>query len=412
VNLSAVIAAALLATVASAESLTRNLTLEAGATERVNAVVRVALTVPTALADAPVVVQIDQQRVAGQLIRPGLLAEPAEAPAGQAARELIFVLPRLAAGATAAAVVTINPAQPPPAQTGFKWVDHLPDNSELYFGDRLVSRYMRTPYDPAKGKREQTYKVYHHVFDPETGQVQLTKGPGSQFTHHRGLFFGFQKVTYGGTQKVNIWECPNAYQADAGTVFAEAGPVVGRHRVKIDWHGKGKDIFAAEQREVMFINTPGGILVDWSTRLETTDGPVLLDGDPQHAGFHFRAAAEVGEKNAKQTYYLRPDGQGKLDETRNWPAQKNHVNLPWDVMCCVIGSKRYSIEYIDRPQNPKEARFSERDYGRFGSYFVWHLDKDKPLLLNYRVWLQAGEMTGAQAQALSADFTTPVKVGP
>ena len=65
---------------------------------------------------------------------------------------------------------------------------------------------------------------------------------------------------------------------------------------------------------------------------------------------------------------------------------------------------------VDHPNNPKEARYSERDYGRFGSYFVYTIDEKKPLLANYRIWHQEGEMTVGQVSALSIDFTEPVKV--
>jgi len=45
-------------------------------------------------------------------------------------------------------------------------------------------------------------------------------------------------------------------------------------------------------------------------------------------------------------------------------------------------------DVVRPPRNPKEARFSERDYGRFGSYFEYDLDEGKPLTVNYRLWLQ------------------------
>jgi len=138
--------------------------------------------------------------------------------------------------------------------------------------------------------------------------------------------------------------------------------------------------------------------------------PVHLDGDPQHAGFHFRASQEVPDKTAKQTYYIRPDGAGKFGETRNWPGQKTHINLPWDACCFVLGDQRYTVAYLDRPDNPKEARFSERDYGRFGSYFVKDLNAGDRLRVKYRIWLQEGEMKGEEIARLSADFVEPPTV--
>jgi hypothetical protein len=92
----------------------------------------------------------------------------------------------------------------------------------------------------------------------------------------------------------------------------------------------------------------------------------------------------------------------------NWPANKKHVNLPWLAMSFVLDGKRYTAAYLDKPTNPKEARFSERTYGRIGSYFVTTATKEKPLLVNYRVWLQEGQVSSDQVAALSRSFVEPV----
>jgi hypothetical protein len=182
--------------------------------------------------------------------------------------------------------------------------------------------------------------------------------------------------------------------------------------VAIDWHGINKEVYAKEDRELAAYNVPGGTLIEFASRVRTVGGPIQLDGDPQHAGFHFRAAQEVAEKNKGQTYYLRPDGKGKPGETRNWdPKSKmGPVNLPWNAMSFVVGGQRYTAVYLDNPANPKEARGSERDYGRFGSYFEYEIKPDRPLMVRYRVWLQAGEMKPEQPVALAADFVEPVEV--
>jgi hypothetical protein len=278
----------------------------------------------------------------------------------------------------------------------------------LSYDGRPVLEYMYRALDP--DAREETYKVFHHLYSPD-GARRVTKGPGGKFTHHRGLFFGFNRISYGDGKRVDTWHCRGAaYQSHEGLVDEEAGPVLGRQTVAIDWHGAGAEVFAKEERQMTVYHVPGGQLVEFATDLSTTVGPVKLDGDPQHAGFQFRAAQEVADGDQKLTYYLRPDGKGKPGETRNWPGNKDFVNLPWNAMSFVIDGQRYTAVYLDRPENPKEARFSERTYGRFGSYFVYDLDRGKDLVLNYRIWLQQGEMTGEQAAALSADFVEPVAV--
>ena len=133
-----------------------------------------------------------------------------------------------------------------------------------------------------------------------------------------------------------------------------------------------------------------------------------VDGDPQHAGFHFRAAGDVADKNPSETYYLRPDGKDNPKATRNWPTQKNHVNLPWNCMSFVTSGSRYTAEYIDSPTNPKESRYSERDYGRFGSYFVSVATPEKPLNVRYGLFVQSGETTVTEAARRAAAFVDPI----
>ena len=216
----------------------------------------------------------------------------------------------------------------------------------------------------------------------------------------------------------DVWHAKPAdsHESHAGFLGEEAGVVLGRHRVAINWHAPNNFVFAKEEREMTVYAVPGGTLVEFATRLKTTGDKIKLDGDPQHSGFHFRAHNDVSEKNtAKQTYYLCPDGKGALDDTRNWDAknaksQTNTVNLPWDVMSFMLYGQRFSVEYIDSPANPGEKRYSERDYGRFGCYFEYDLTPDHPLVLNHRIWLQKGEMTIDQARGLSAEFAAPPKV--
>jgi hypothetical protein len=115
-------------------------------------------------------------------------------------------------------------------------------------------------------------------------------------------------------------------------------------------------------------------------------------------------------KTSEQTIFVRPDGAGKPGETRNWEPKtgKGPVNLPWDAMSFVLGAKRYTVAYLDHPKNPKESRHSEREYGRIGSYFEYTLEKDRPLKVNYRLWLQEGLMKPEEVAVLSTSFVEPV----
>ncbi len=387
---------------------TLTLTVSAGAEARPAGPVAAAVTVPAALADAGASWQRD-----GGPPRPAQLTEPALGePTPQAGdevrRDLHLVLPALRAGETFTVRVELGKPAAAPGY-GFRWKGLYGTAPELRLNGVPVLRYECAPLDDStKVKRAATFKVFHHLF-AEDGTL-VTNGPGGLYPHHRGLFYGFRKTTYDG-KEVDTWHCTgDTAQVHERKVSAEAGPVLGRHRVVVDWLGKGKEIFAKEERELTAYDVPGGRLVEFASVLRPVKGTLKVDGDPQHAGFHFRAANEVAERTKGETYFIRPDGPDRPGATRNWPQDKGHVNLPWDAMSFVLGGRRYTAAYLDHPANPKEARYSERDYGRFGSYFVAEATPERPLTVRYRVWLQRGAMEGKDVAALSAAFVKPVAV--
>jgi hypothetical protein len=351
-----------------------------------------------------------------QTVKPSLLQPQDKPPA------TVFVLPRLKAGET----VPLTAATPPFAIVQFKFVEKKGEYTDLLYGDRLVLRYMNAPHDTSgKDAHELSFKPFHHVFDPAGGKVQLTNGAGLAadkallYPHHRGLFYAWNKVTYpdpatGKPTTVDVWHGRKGEFVEHKKVLSEeAGPVLGRQRSLLSWNGTDGKPFASEERELTAYAVPGGTLIDFASVLKTDLKSVKLDGDPQHSGFHFRANMEVSKNGKTNTYYLRPDGKGKIGDTRNWDAKKpdpKTVNLPWDACSFVVAGKRYTVLRINHPDNPGEARGSERDYGRFGDYFEYELTPEKPLRVKYRVWVQEGEMTVEQCAAMREAFVHPPEV--
>jgi hypothetical protein len=399
---------------ASAETLTLEITVAAGKNDRKNEPVSVPLTLPEAVATqykhAMVAVNDGPKYYTmGQMTPPGLAAgAKAKDPAPNA--ELHFVLRELKAGSDLVLNIKLDPNGWVIPQYVYEWTDQPGQYSELRYGKRPVLRYVDIPLDDSTpAKREDTFKVYHHLYTPD-GSRLATKGVGGLYTHHRGIFFGFMKVTYDGNKTVDIWHCKEqTHQAHEKILSSEAGGVLGRHRVQIGWHGQNKERFAGEERELTAYNLPGGTMIDFVSKVTPVKGTVKFDGDPQHAGFHFRADNEV-DKNKAQTIFIRPDGVGEPGKERNYPADKQMVNLPWDAMSFVLGDKRYTLAYLDNPANPREARDSERTYGRIGNYFVTEATPEKPLLVRYRLWLQEGQMKPQDVASLSTAFVEPVQV--
>ncbi len=429
--LAAIILGAALAPTAFAQGNTVTIEVQGGKQAAADVALCVPLHVPIALkrfSEIAVLVDLHANAaplpVVGQLTMSSLTTESLlPAKEGTVRRDLHVVLPKLPANQVITLIAKFEDVKPQLER--FAWRERALFRVLAHSGsdvDTPILRYMSRPFDDStKEARDKSYKVFHHLFDP-SGKKLVTNGAQADdfkgdpkqllFPHHRGIMYAFNRCSYGPDlkKKADVWHCTgDAHVTHKRQLDSEAGPLLGRHRVELAWHGEKKEVFAIEERELTVYHRPGGTLVEFASRLKTAGGPVRLDGDPQHAGFQFRAHNDVAAKTAKQTYYLRPDGKGGLDETRNWDpkTKKGPVDLPWDVLCFVLGDQRYSVAYLNHPSNPKETRFSERNYGRFGGYFEHDLTEKNPLVVNYRLWLQDGEMTVEQAQALWTAFATP-----
>ena len=326
---------------------------------------------------------------------------------GQGTPHWVFVLPKLRAQETVR--LTVQMAADKVEMTTLGKSEELTSNPLHLWQNKPLLLGM-TAYDPKTPEmQKKTFKVYHHLYMPDG--MRVTNGPEGRFPHHRGLFYGFNRISYGakGEKKADVWHCNKGEHQTLEKLLAlQSGPVFCREVLDIGWYGQDDQKFANERRELTVYPLANGRLVEFASVLTpTVPGIVRLDGDPQHAGFHFRAPAEV-EKTAADTYFLRPDGKGRPGQERNWDAKGRDpktVNLPWNAMCFVLQGKRYTMVYLDHPSNPKEARGSERTYGRIGSYFEYDLTQEKPLKVHYRIWVQEGEMTVAECEALSKAFT-------
>lgn len=131
---------------------------------------------------------------------------------------------------------------------------------------------------------------------------------------------------------------------------------------------------------------PAIVVVDFVSRLRAVGGAMRLDGDPEHAGVHYRPANEVV---ASETTYVFPK------ENANPKADRDY---PWVGETCTLNGKRYSVVHLNHPDNPKETVYSAyRDYGRFGAFFKKDLRKDDVLTLKYRFLISEGEMPDVTA---------------
>ncbi|MBI1373684.1 MAG: hypothetical protein GC159_13220 [Phycisphaera sp.] len=368
------------------------ITVEAGDVDRVNSPVTVTLSGEGASTLA---------KAKAAVLTPGDIVADVQATDGGAV--LRFVLPELKAGATA--TYTAKAAKVDDGYS-FKDIEDGLHRDLLYMG-KPVWRYAYLKHDPAN--HVETFKHFHHVYGFHDDGF-ITNGPPYgdakiQFPHHRGLFIGWRSTKAGG-KSYDTWHCTNGV-ADKFVKFIDdacyAGHTSARSVSVAEWGDDAKNV-VRETRDVVTWNVgEGKTLMDFTFKLEAIDDDVELDGDPQHAGFQFRAF--MGAK----AEYIRPAS-----------ASGGNGDVWKDTIWCVNqfkkGDHAYAVEHMDHPENPgtKEGKtvYSTRSYGRFGAFAKHSLKKDAPLVFHYRVLIVDADKTkvdASWAEARHADFVTPVK---
>lgn len=281
---------------------------------------------------------------------------------------------------------------------GFSWKDTEGKYLDLLYNGRKVTRYMYD-YDESSAQRTfETYKVLHHVFDAK-GDKLLTNGPDGvnpysksvKYPHHRGIFIGWSKLQFEG-KSYDTWHMTKGVRqvhqkfleqkADVNKAFSTA---------LIHWKNGAGKVMVEEKRTTTVYRPVGStiVMLDFDTQLKAVNGEVYLDGDPEHAGFQYRPHNDVskGPAQDRAKYLFHKEGINP----------KKDKDLPWVAMVYGLNGKRYSVLYMNHPQNPKGAVYSAyRDYGRFGSFFKKTIEAGKTLTLHYRIIVMQSEMPARQ----------------
>ncbi|RBP46291.1 methane monooxygenase PmoA-like [Roseimicrobium gellanilyticum] len=250
---------------------------------------------------------------------------------------------------------------------------------------KTIARYMTAHDKSTPEKAHETYKPYLHIFDA-AGSGPITKGAGGDFTHHRGIYLGWNKITVDG-KTYDRWHMKGGDQvhekfleekADGGTLSITS---------LVKWDGEaGAPPILQDERTFSFppASAPFYTVVDVTHKVKALVGDTILSGDPEHAGLHYRPAQEV---DRSKTMYIYP--------VENANAHKD-LDYPWFGESYSVGGKTYNVVYLNHPDNPKKARISAyRDYGRFGAFFDTAVKKDEVLTLKVRFLIGEGELPSA-----------------
>ncbi len=244
-----------------------------------------------------------------------------------------------------------------------------------------IGRFMMA-YDSSDPKKlEETYKPYLHILDPDTGKP-ITKGPGGEFTHHRGIFIGWNKLTVAG-KTFDRWHMKGGEQIVKEVGVDGSAPTT-ISAPKIVWTGATREeTLIEESRQMRFSPAPTGafVQVDCSSELKAVAGDTVFDGDPEHAGLHFRPTDTTDRAN---TLYLYPKADANAHKDRDYP---------WVGMTYTTEGRKYSVVMLSHPENPTGTAWSAyRNYGRFGAFYKTAIKKDETLKIQARFVIYKDEL--------------------
>jgi hypothetical protein len=261
--------------------------------------------------------------------------------------------------------------------------------------------WLRTITTPLSGQhREATYKVFTHIYDFE-GTAPITKGVGGKFTHHRGLFIGWNHTMVGG-KRYDTWHMTNCSQEHIAWLDLTSDAHAASQVQEVRWNDELGKTFITEFRTIRAAPGDAGIrIVDFQSKLRSTRGTIMLNGDLQHAGMQVRLANEVAE-HEETTKYILPAGAEELEDDKVVDA--------WWVACSAeIGGKRYWIIHMTPARHPLGVPvYSIRRYARFGAFFEPILEEGKMLELNFRIVVSDKELTQEQCQALYEAYNAEI----
>uniref|UniRef100_UPI00286BC02D DUF6807 family protein n=1 Tax=Armatimonas sp. TaxID=1872638 RepID=UPI00286BC02D len=212
----------------------------------------------------------------------------------------------------------------------------------------------------------------------------------------RGIFIGWNKLTVNG-KTYDRWHMTGGEQvvkeANGITIANSAGLGVLITAPKIVWTGTKRDeTLIEEARTMRFSPAPPGAFarVDFTSELKAVGGDTVFDGDPEHAGLHFRPTDATDRAN---TVYLYPKAEANAHKDRDYP---------WVGMTYTAEGQKYSVVMLSHPSNPGGTAWSAyRNYGRFGAFYKTAIKKDETLKIQARFVVYKGELPSPEAiQAL------------
>ena len=272
------------------------------------------------------------------------------------------------------------------AADGFTFKDTPGQHFDVLRDGKLVARYMNGHDISTPERRNETYKPFLMVYNA-AGTAPITKGAGGTLPHHRGIYIGWNGISVGG-KKYDRWHMKDGDQVHEKFTAQTEGKDQASFTSFVKWEGATpQDTLIEEERTLTFLPAPapGYILIDMVSKLKAVAGETSLNRDAEHAGLHWRPADNL---DRSKTLFMYPVENANPHKDRDYPWFGESYTLP---------EGRFSVVYLNHPENPKDASISAyRDYGRFGACFVTTIPANETLTIRARFFVMEGELPSAE----------------
>jgi len=296
----------------------------------------------------------------------------------------------------------------------FQWENTAGKHLDLFFDGKQVFRYdyeLDNHFEKGETLTARN-RSFYEIYDLQgENKISNEVSGDSEYPHHRGIMIGARRVVFEGDE-LSFWGMEDlTVQKHIEFKKNISGPVLAQTEALIQWNdSSGLTIIEETRRATVYKQSPPNILLlDFSSDLKAVNGPVTLDGDPDHGGVQFRAHNDVaaGAPGSKKASYYSVQNIDSLDR-----ASTIDYKLPWVAMDYGLNNKTYSILQMDHPENPEPTMWSAyRDYGRFGAFFQKDLDENETFTVQYRFWISENDMPDRDIlSSMYTNYINPVQI--
>lgn len=245
-------------------------------------------------------------------------------------------------------------------------------------------------------RAEGQIKPYLSIYDKK-GQRITNPGIDSEgdsrgrFPHHRGIFIGWNQIQ-SDLGSDDLWHLRSDEGMELVSIENKEATADGAklelliHWLSADRAGDRGGLLIEERRTIEITRDGNRTVVDHRSDMKAVRD-LILGGDLQHAGLHFRADAEVDEVRDETRYLwspadLPPSGGRIISDTLHWVNFRFPLHENW-----------YSVTQLNVPEN-RSTELSWRDYGRFGFFFNDELETGEVRTMKGRFLIEERDESG------------------